>query len=122
MQGREHNASPSPSRAYQAPLLTAMMLTCPHLTVSLHLHMPHRHAPCTGLPPACKFSFFLFLLTSSFVVQSPHSHHHQHNDHDRDHNTMQPDSSAHNTTRGMTTTPTTPTWHNNCTCDTHTAQ
>ena len=27
------------------PLLTATMLTCPHLTMSLHLHMPHQHAP-----------------------------------------------------------------------------
>jgi hypothetical protein len=141
----EHNTLPSPSRAYQALLLTMTMLTCPHLAVSLHPHAPpcplHRScrcrcaphdcthhiaiplaaartvspspsrlhvscrrpphgctcrvampiaaahtcrcAPCAGKPPACTFSYFLFLLTSSFMVQSPRSrprHHTQHKD------------------------------------------
>ena len=45
----EHNTWPSLSRAYQAPLLTTTMLTCPHLAVCLHLHAPpHRLACCTN--------------------------------------------------------------------------
>ena len=46
-----------------------------------------RYAPCTGKLPACTFSYFLFLLTSSFVVQSLRSHprhHTQHKDSDND--------------------------------------
>jgi hypothetical protein len=46
----EHNVLPSPSRAYQAPLLTMIMLTCPHLAVSLHPHAPPCHL--TTLPAA----------------------------------------------------------------------
>src|SRR6266851_9403778 len=40
-----------------------------------HLHALHHCVPRAGLPCACRFSLFFFLLTSSFVVQSPHSHH-----------------------------------------------
>jgi hypothetical protein len=44
---------PSPSRAYQAPLLTAMMLTRPHLAVPLHLCMLRCHPPSQPHGPHC---------------------------------------------------------------------
>jgi hypothetical protein len=45
----EHNTWPSFSRAYQAPLPTTMMLTCPHLAVCLHPHVPPCHLThCTN--------------------------------------------------------------------------
>src|SRR5216683_1290231 len=76
MQGREHNASPLSLKGLPGPTTNrnnAHAPTSPCLCT--HRHPPHCCASCTGLPPACMVSFFFFLLTSSFVVQSPCSHH-----------------------------------------------
>ena len=58
----------------EEPTTTTLMpptSPCPYT----HTCPPCCRAPCAGLPPACMFSFFFFLLTSSFVVQSLRSHH-----------------------------------------------
>src|SRR6266851_8611186 len=71
MQGREHNMLPL---SLEEPTTTTLMpptSPCP----CTHTCPLHRRASCAGLPPACMFSFFFFLLTSSFVVQSLRSHH-----------------------------------------------
>src|SRR6266851_8583768 len=72
-------------------------LTCPHLILSLHSHMPRRCAPrgCVH----CMFSFllFYFLLMSSSVVQS-----HGANDSHHDHNAPSLHNNACNTMRGTT--------------------
>src|SRR6266851_807872 len=69
MRGREHNASPLSLKGLPGPTTGcndahAPTSPCP----CTHRCLPHRHAPCAGLPPACTVSFFFFLLTSSFVV------------------------------------------------------
>src|SRR5216683_5023296 len=76
MQGREHNTSPLSLEGLRGPTTNhnnahAPTLLCP----CTRRHLPCCYAPCTSLPPACTVSFFFFLLTSSFVVQSLHSHH-----------------------------------------------
>jgi hypothetical protein len=43
---------------------------CTVLPCPLQLHAPHHRAPCAGLFSACMLSFFFFLLTCSFAVQS----------------------------------------------------
>jgi hypothetical protein len=53
-----------------AESLQRTMSPCP-----LQLHALRHHA-CAGLPSTCTFSFFFFLLTPSFAVQSPRSHCH----------------------------------------------
>ncbi len=93
---RAHQAPPPTTTTPTCPLITTCAMSlCPSRLHPLHRlpprgcthHIalpfvaaptaslcPHHCASCTGLPPAC-VSFFLFLLTSSFVVQSLHSHH-----------------------------------------------
>src|SRR5216683_2320763 len=76
MRGREHNASPLSLKGLPGPTTNhndAHAPTSPYLCTCRCL--PHHHASCTSLPPACTVSFFFFLLTSSFVVQSLCSHH-----------------------------------------------
>jgi hypothetical protein len=58
--------------AMSALFLAAARTTLPYPS---WLHAP-RHRACAGLPSTCTFSFFFFLLTPSFVAQSPHSHYH----------------------------------------------
>ncbi len=74
MQG-EHNALPSPSRAYQAPLLTVTTLTCPHLTMSLHLHAPchllHKSCQCCCAPYNCTHHIAVPLMAAHIALLCP---------------------------------------------------